>query len=211
MRFSFKIIVSLFLFASMAGAQGSNREQKLQKIAELNNQIRALENDVILPDAKDLKAAQREGFDVVRLLPRERYDYKPTLQGNGSFYSFTNKSHDYQKIAQIGLEQNNLKVGFAGADYGFINDLGEMPLADVTRETAAVSFLVDYKPPTDEPKVRVEQRKSWNYEVDGISYKSNIPAVVGHSYVLRAISFDRADILVAFKVQRKDADGSLII
>jgi len=211
MRFTFSILIAGLFFVSISNAQELSREQKLQKITELNNQIKTLENDVISPTTGDLKAVQKEGFNVIRLLPRERYDHKLTIQGGGSYYSFTTGSHDYQKIAQIGLEQNNLKVGFAGANYGFINDLGEMSLADVTKETVGVSFLVNYRPPTDEPSVRIEQRKAWNYEVDGISYKSRIPAIVGHSYVLRAISFDDADILVALKVHRKDTDGSLII
>lgn len=208
---SIKVIASLFLFVVIAAAQEITREQKLQKIDELNNQIKLLENDVISPDAKDLRQAQKEGSNVVRIMPRERYDHKLTVQGGGSYYSFTTGSHDYQKTAQISLEQNNLKVGFAGADYGFLNDLGEIPLVDITRDKAEVNFLVNYKPPTDEPTIRIEQRRAWNYEVDNISYKSNIPAIVGHSYVLRSIIFGSADVLVALKIHRKDTDGSLII
>lgn len=211
MNSAVKIFVFVLLCCSIVFGQESEREQKLQKIEELNGQIKLLEQEVILPDLKDVKRAQKEGFGVFRLLPREKYDHKLTIQGGGSYYSFTTTSHDYQKIAQIGLEQNYLKVGFAGADYGFIADLGETPLAEVTVETAEVNFLLNYKPPVNEPDVRVEQRKVWNYEVNGLTYKSHVPAVVGHSYVLRAISFDNADILVAFKVNRKDTDGSLII
>lgn len=211
MNSAVKIFVFVLLCCSMAFGQELTREQKLQKIDELNSQIKTLEQDVILPAEKDLRQGQKEGFGVFRLLPREKYDRKLTIQGGGSYYSFTTKSHDYQKIAQIGLEQNNLKVGFAGADYGFIADLNETPLGDVNAETAEVNFLLNYKPPTNEPDVRVEQRKAWNYQANGLTYKSYVPAVVGHSYVLRAISFDDADILVAFKVYRKDADGSLII
>jgi hypothetical protein len=211
MRFFLKVIVSIFLFVSIADAQQLTREQKLQKIDELNSQIKLLENDVISPDVKDLRQAQKEGFNVVRIMPRERYDHKLTVRGGGSYYSFTTGSHDYGRIAQVGLEQNNLKVGFAGADYGFIADLGEIPLSDVTEETAEVSFLINYKPPTNEPDVRIEQRKADRYEANGLTYKTYMPAVVAHSYILRAISFGSADVLVAFKVHRKDADGSLII
>ncbi|HJS52679.1 MAG TPA: hypothetical protein VJ781_12325, partial [Pyrinomonadaceae bacterium] len=34
---------------------------------------------------------------------------------------------------------------------------------------------------------------------------------IGNTFVLRAISFESADVLVAFKVMRQDTDGSLII
>ncbi|HEX8251199.1 MAG TPA: hypothetical protein VF599_23705 [Pyrinomonadaceae bacterium] len=212
-----KFAVSLFVFvlvfvcSSIAFGQELTREQKLQKIIELNSQIKMLEQDVILPAARDLKQAEKEDFGVFRILPREKYDHKFTIQGGGAYYSFTTKSHDYQKIAQIGLEQNRLSVGFAGADYGFVADLGETPLNDITKETGEVNFLANYKPPVNEPEVRIEQRKAHNYEAGGFSYKRTVPAVAGHTYVLRAISFDDADVLVAFRIHRKDADGSLII
>lgn len=211
MSFFVKIIGFGLLCSSIIFSQELNREQKLQKIDELNSQIKILETAILLPTTKDLNQAEKEGFEVFRIMPRERYDHKFTVQGGGSYYSFTTKSHDYQNIAQIGLEQNNLKVGFAGADYGFIADLGKTPLTEITKETAEVNFLLNYKPPTNEPEVRIEQRKTWNYEANSFVFKSRITAIVGHSYVLRTISFDRADILVAFKIHRKDTDGSLII
>jgi len=170
-----------------------------------------LEEDILLPDSKDLQQAEKENFEVFRLMPRETYDRKLNIQGGGSYYSFTTKSHDYQKIAQIGLEQNNLKVGFAGADYGFIDDLGNISLSNVSKETAEINFLVNYKPPIKLSDVRAEQRKSNNYETENATYKSRIPVSVGHVYALRAVSFDDADVLVAFKVHRKDSDGSLIV
>jgi len=211
MRYAFKIFVFVLFAASIINAQDLSREQKLQKFLDLNNQLRILEKDFLLPDAKDLEKAQKENFNVVRLNPREKYDRKLLIQGGGSYYSFTKNSHNYQDIAQIGLEQNNLKVGFAGADYGFIADLGETPLAEVSKEILDVSFLANYKPPLNISEIRIEQRKAHNYEANGVIYKSRLPAVVGHTYVLRAITFDRADVLIALKVHRKDADGSLII
>jgi hypothetical protein len=53
--------------------------------------------------------------------------------------------------------------------------------------------------------------KARGFERENIIYKNRFPVTVGHTYVLRAISYDEADTLVAFKVHRKDTDGSLII
>ena len=211
MRFFIKILGFILLCSTVVFNQELTREQQLQKIDELNNQIKILETEILLPDDKDLKQSEKEGFEVFRLMPRERYDHKFTVQGGGAFYSFTTKSHDYQKIAQICLEQNNLSVGFAGADYGFIADLGNIPLTSVTKETGEINFLVNYKPPTKEIEVRSEQSKTDNYETETATYRSHVVVSIGHSYVLRAISFGDADILVAFKIHRKDTDGSLII
>ena len=191
--------------------QNLTREQKLQKIDELNAQIKTLETDVILPDAKDFKQAQKENVDVFRLMPREKYDGKLTIRGGGAFYSFYRKSSEYGQGSDIGLEQNFLSLIFAGADYGFIYDLSDVPLADVSKDTAEAGFLLEYKPPTRESEVRIEQRKAADYEGGSVRYKSRISAVVGHAYLLRSIIFDRSDIFVAFKIVREDADGSLII
>ena len=211
MRYAFRIFVFVLFSASIINAQDLPREQKLQKILDLNNQIEPLEKEVLLPDAKDSEKARKENLNVVRILPREKYDRKLTIQGGGSYYSFTKNSHNYQDTAQIGLEQNNLKVGFAGANYGFIADIGEISLADVSKETSEINFLANYKPPTNESEVRLEQRQAHDYNVDGITYKRNLPAIVGHVYILRAISFDNADVLVVLKIHRRDSDGSLII
>lgn len=203
--------ILLLPFASILSAQEPSREQEFQKLTDLNAQIQDVEKNFFLPDKKDIKTANSLGLSVFRLLPRERYDRKLVTQGGGSYFSFTTGSHDYQKIAQLGLEQNYLKVGFAGADYGFIADLGEASLTNITQETAEIDFLLNYKVPSAEKEVRAEQRRSKDYDVNGLRFKSHIPATVGHSYVLRAISFDRADVLVAFSIIRKDSDGSLIL
>lgn len=211
MKYAVKIIVFIGLCSSFAFAQGTTREQKLQELKELNAQISILEQDILSPDRKDIIQAQKENVEVFRIMPREKYERKLAIQGGGSYYSFTTRSHDYQKIAQIGLEQKILKTGFAGADYGFIADLGKISLADVTKDSSEANFLVNYQPPTNETEIRAEQQKTRNYETAGISYKNAVPAVVGHTYVFRAISFDRADVLVAFSIYRQDADGSLIV
>ncbi len=211
MRFNFKIFGLVLLFVSISFSQELSREQKLQKIDELNGQIKILEADVLLPSAKDLKQAAKQGFEVFRLMPREKYDHKLTINGGGAYYSFTRKTSEYGRGSDISLEQNNLTVGFAGADYGFIYDLGTIPLSEVSENTVEANFLLNYKPPAKESEVRNEAQKAYNYEADGLIYKSRVPDVIGNTYLLRSIEFDDWDILVAFKVIRKDKDGSLII
>lgn len=210
MKVFLSIIFPLILSASFF-AQEVSREQKFRQIAELNAQIRAFEDEFLLPAAHDSRQAKAEGFEAIRLMPRENFDRKMIIQGGGSYFSFTTGSHDYQKIAQIGLEQNDLKVGFAGADYGFIADMGKTSLSAVNRETSVVAFLMNYKPPTNLSEIRKEQSKAYKYETEFGTLSTRAKAVVGHTYVLRAISFDRADILIAFTVVRKDSDGSLIL
>lgn len=209
MRFT---VFCLLFISLLIGVSAQTRQEAIEKLGDLKNQAETLEKAILAPDQKDIEAAAQENFGVFRLLPREIYDKGFfAIPGGGAYYSFSNKSHNYGEIAQIELQREKIMVGFAGANYGFITDLGEIALSEINEKSNAVNFLANYQPPNQLPKARIEQQKARGFEKDGKTYKDNLPAVVGHSYALRAISFDRADVLVAFKIHRKDADGSLII
>lgn len=195
------LILTLFFVVAANGQNKLNSENSLAK-------------NILSPLEQDISEAKRQGFEVFKILPRGKYSYEGNeiaVRSGGAYYSFVKKSHSYDETPQMELQKDNLLVGFAGADYGFIADLCEISLTNITEGIAEVDFLINYKPPTNEPEVRIEQRKADNYEAKNVSYKNYIPAVVGHSYVLRSINFREADTLVALKVYRKDADGSLII
>lgn len=208
-----RICQILILFSIFSiGVSAQSRQQAIEKFNDLRNQAQIQERKILSPDAEDVEAAQRENVSVFRLLPRETYDKGYfTTRGGGAYYSFVKQSHSYDDTPQIGLDQDSLKVGFAGADYGAIADLGETPLAEINEESKKLAFLLSYEPPTEISKARAERVKLHGFEHEGITYKSHLPAVVGHSYILRAITYDEADALVALKIHRKDADGSLII
>jgi len=183
-----------------------------QKIEALKKEAARLEAMILTPESADLIAAEKENVNVFRLLPREKYDkgfFK--VRGGGAYYSFTNRAHSFDAVPQISLEQNHLKVGFYGASYGFLSDLGTVELSKIDADNKNVAFLANYKPPTAMPQARVEQEKARGFEFENIAYKNRLPVVVGNSYVVRAVSFREADVLVAFKIHRQDKDGSLII
>ena len=206
------VSLSVFIVVLFSAALGQSREAALEKLKELKNQAASLEKTILLPDKKDIEAAALENVGVFRILPREIYkEGLFDVRGGGAYYSFTNASHSYDAIPQISLEQNGLKVGFYGASYGFMTDLGEIPLAKINNEDKGVEFLANYRPPLERSKARAEQTRAEGFEIEKTAYKYRLPAVAGHSYLVRAISYDEADVLVAFKVHRKDSDGSLII
>lgn len=208
-------IVSLsFLIAVLCSAGAAQtREEALEKLKDLTVQAEVLGNPILSPDKRDLESAAREKVGVFRLLPRETYDKGFfSVRGGGAYYSFSKESHSYNEIPQIGLEQNFLQVGFYGANYGLLADLGEIPLSDVSRDHKAAGFLLNYEPKKNEPEARAEYRKiGRGVEADGLQYHQRRPAISGHTYILRAISYDEADTLVAFRIKRRDADGSLVI
>ena len=150
---------------------------------------------------------------LIRLLPREAFDQFPgkpgklTIRGGGSYYSFVRLTHEYGYGSDIQLEQNYLSVGFAGADYGIMTMLDEVPLENVTPELPAVAFLLGYKPPREDAAASQEGRSFWpEKSLDGLSYSRRLPVKVNGTYLLRSISFNNSDVLVAFRIVRKDSD-----
>ena len=212
MKFTAKITLLILFCSSIAFSQELSREQKLQKIDKLNNQIKMLEADVLLPDINDLKMAEKEGFEVFRLMPREKYERKLTINGGGAYYSFYFRIPDYGHGSDIGLEQNYIQTGIGGC--GFMADLGEVSLNDVTKETSSVAGLVDYQN-TKDRNLCVQDyyraRETEGLNLNGNIFRTRLSPVVGHTYLTRSASEDYYDVLVAFQVRRKDADGSLII
>jgi hypothetical protein len=152
------------------------------------------------------------------LLPREKYDsndsYKRalTIKGGGAYYSFVLSTHEYGRGSDIELQQGSLSVGFAGFDHGFLLNLGDVPLQEVTAEDHTVRALFDFKPALKETDIRREQRALWEgVDIGGSIFKSRVQSVVSNTYLLRSVSYDDSDIAVAFRVIREDADGSVIL
>ena len=48
-------------------------------------------------------------------------------------------------------------------------------------------------------------------KVDDVLYKTHQPAIVNNTYVLRGIHYSDSDVLVAFRIVRKDLDDSVVI
>ncbi len=205
------LIVFLVLIVSIPASFAQTRQNAIDEFNALKERGETLEKAILSLTNEDINIASTQELKIFRLLPREKYDTNIfKVRGGGSYYSFTKQSHSYNDTPQISLEQNYLGVGFAGADYGFIADLGKLSL-DSVEQTAEAKFLFDYTPPKFEPEIRVEERRSRDYTENEINFKNRVPVTVGNIYLLRAISFREADTMVAFKIHRQDADGSLII
>lgn len=201
-------------------AQTQSRDEVIKQIEAKRAELAELEKQVLAVSETD-----RQGFatfltqpqtGMIRLLPRETYDGTAkralAIRGGGAFYSFAHSTHEYGRGSDIALEQGELSVGFAGADYGLLLNLGDVPLDQVAGDHVATRALLDYTPPIKEADVRAEHRKLWQgIELSGFNFKSRLPAKVSNTYLLRSISIDTSDTLIAFRVVRKDTDGSLIL
>jgi len=202
-------------------AQVADRAQVAQEIESLREQIRSKEKLLLAPAREDEVAfaefLQQPETGLVRLLPRERWDYKLSIRGGGAYYSFTRRAHEYGYGSDIELQQGNLSSGFAGFDYGLLVDLGDVPLEKISLETPGVRVLSEHVPPSAEAEIRAQQRRAGTgATIEGLTYKSHLPAKVNHTYALRSIQYHGEkgagrDAIVAFRVVGRDADGSVIL
>ena len=211
-------IFTLVLSAFSVSAQTQSRDDVIKQIEAKRAELAVLEQKVLAvadSDREEFAAfLSQPQTGIIRLLPRETYDGNAkralAIRGGGAYYSFVRKTHEYGYGSDIELAQEQLSAGFAGADYGMLLNLGDVPLEQVANDHAATRALLDYTPPVKEPEVRAVQRKLWQgIELSGITFKDRILAKVSNTYLLRSISVDRSDILVVFRVVRQDTDGSL--
>lgn len=215
----FQMMLSV-LFVCACGfpalAQAVDRAQLEKEIHAAYEQIKAKEALFLDASAED-KAAYTEflkqpNTGLIRLLPREKYDGKLSIRGGGAYYSFVRLTHEYGHGSDIELQQGKLGVGFAGMDFGFLALLGELPLEQVTLEHPAVELMAKYHPPTTEPEIRAQYHQAYQgIKMGEFTYTSSIAATVGTTYALRSLSFSDSDLLVAFRVVRRDQDGSLVL
>jgi hypothetical protein len=209
-------IVQLLFFSVAATAQSVDRPALENEIRGLVTELKQTEQRYLAPSEKD----QRKYADfllqtdtgLTRLLPRETYDGKLSIQGGGAYFSFARLTHEYGFGSDIELQQNQLSVGFAGADFGFLTRLGKVPLDTITLDHPGVVFPASFQAPLDEPSARAEGRRASNgFQENGFLYKSRLPVKKKNTYILRSIGYRESDLLIAFTVVRQDSDGSVVL
>lgn len=209
---------STLLFAPCVTAQtGDARGQAAAEIESMRAQIKAKESVLLATPEEDRRAhaefLAQPGTGIVRLLPREKWEDKLTTRGGGAYYSFTRRTHEYGRGSDVELQGGFLFVGFAGANVGFMANLGDTPLEMVSPDAEALRFASSFKAPTLEADARAAFNSfgGKGRREGELVYTCGLSADVGSTYVVRSVSYDESDVLVAFRVLRKDSDGSVVL
>ncbi len=178
--------------------------------------------DILIPSESAVAEAEKLDAKAFKLLPRFTFeaannsskdeDNPLGVRGGGSFYSFSTGSHSYNKIPQILLEKSKdvFVSGFYGDNYGLIKEVGSVSFSSISSDDAEVYVLSNYTPPRPIAEIRSEhQRLVGMSRETGFEYRGTHRIAMGKTYVLRTISFNEADLLVAIKILHKLPDGSL--
>lgn len=175
----------------------------------------------LVPSDQTTQQANQLNLQAARLLPRfllkqgieTQSDSESVLgiRGNGAFYSFSTKTHSWNNVPELMLEPSGMLTIVSQS--GLMADLGNYPLSDLTAESGipALKILTSYRPWTTKEEREQEVRTKAELRKSGINVNGSRPAILGHSYVMRAVSPDKADIMVAFRIVKAEKDGSLEI
>jgi hypothetical protein len=202
--------LTTFLLASLTGlAQTQSRPEIQKQIEARRAELVELEKMYLEPSAEDRKRyaefLRQPNTGLIRLLPRETFHF-------GEYYSFSAQTHEYVSGTDLGLELGQFRSGFAGANYGFMTNLGDVPIEEVGATTPGVTFFAAYKAPKEEQLARKEYyRLARGAEIDKLPVARSVPVQKDTTYLLRSINYGYSDVLVAFRVVRIDSDGSAII
>jgi len=171
-KVSLFLLIVLLATAINATAQPMDRPALLSKIESQREQLRAKEAAFLLPSEEDFASFRdfllQPDTGLVRLMPREKYDGEMLIRGGGAYYSFVKLTNAYGGGSDIALEQETLRTGFAGADFGFLTVIGDVPLDGISLDQPGVRYLAALNTPTTESEAREQQRRSsLGVEADG--------------------------------------------
>ena len=176
---------------------------------------------VLQPGAATQAEAKRTGADVFKLLPSDLYKDPPGcvkdgcnplgIRGGGSYYSFTSGSHSYNSFSQI-LIASASDIRVFCAFHGFFVDLGQIDLADIHSDSPDIKAFLSYKPPLMRDDYGKIFRDTSGMQLGPFIVSGRwIESKVGNTYLLRAINLEKADVAVAFRLLKRDRDGSVTI
>ncbi len=209
MRYFIFLILLGGLFSTVSA---QDRQKDVEKFDDLKNQAKVLEKSILSPDKKDVVTASRENVGVFRLLPRGTYDKGLfSVKGGGAYYSFYFRIPDWGHGSDIGFEGDYLQTALSGC--GLMTDLGEVALGEITKGISSAVSLINYQNAKDISLCRSDYYSSYRegIKLDETIFKPRLPAVAGHTYLVRSIVHDYYDVVAAFQIRRIDTDGSLII
>ncbi len=144
-----------------------------------------------------------------------------------SYYSFREKEHTIEMLADIRL-RNGFLISDGVLAQGLLVNLGEIGLEKILPQSAGVDYLSNFAPHAQGAEAQKQFLQTMRgIKVGDYEYKKALPVVENATYALRVVAYKgsvfrsfrgyrfdvlfgdkRIDLTIAFRVIRKDADGS---
>lgn len=169
---------------------------------------------------------QQPDTGIIRLLPAALRP-QPSNQIQSRLQTTIAQEFPFASVVAIGdsvatarlaldIDANgNLQIAQPGIDYGFILNLGAVPLEEVTSQRSSLSnqsgynFFFSYAPPTRLEELQVDRRRFLTGKVDNFAPEGlrsvSVPLVFNQTYLVRLIQFQLPTALLDRQViSRRD-------
>jgi hypothetical protein len=204
-----------------AGGVGDSSGREVAALVEQARRIRARAQALLLTPPESLVSRyagflDRADTGLARILRRGAYEHVIEKRGGGAYWSFATRDNDYDRQPDLELQNGQFLSGFYGANWGHLLDLGDVPIEGVGDREGLVPGGLD-------EKGRAVWSLLWEDAGTGLHGHTNaewlerasalgvrrgpVPAVAGHSYVLRSFLFGEHDVLVVFRAIDADEHG----
>lgn len=147
-----------------------------------------------------------------------------------SYYSFREKEHTIEMLADIRLK-NGYLISDGILSQGIMVSLGDVELEKLSPAAEGLDFLTNFAPHTQGTEAQKQYMEMMRgVKVGKYEYKKALPSVENTTYALRVVAYrgnvfrsfrgyrfdlldgdKRIDLTLAFRIIRKDADGSLTL
>lgn len=155
---------------------------------------------------------------------------KYTMPGAGSSFSFRTESYRISRLADVTFTDNSFQAG-GNFIHGIFVNIGDVPVEEVTLQTAGLKYLTEFAPETDYEKSKaIDRQLIKGIKQDDFLYRRGLYIAENTTFVLRSIAYNgkymraasgvtyneldfdkRKDVIVAFRIVEKDADGNVTI
>lgn len=152
----------------------------------------------------------------------------PNIPGRGIFYSFRRKKYQTAFFSDIKYSKNLLQA--AGLNVlGFLVDLGDKPLNELSLQSGGIKEMNGFAPSEDLEKIRAEfLTVVRGFKIGEFFYRAALPLKENNTYALRAVAYQgkvlgrfgrfsvdvlredkRQDVIILIRVIRKHSNGSV--
>lgn len=134
-------------------------------------------------------------------------------------YSFRENKHIVSEKSDLEVNKNTLNTAKFGVQTILVN-LGEISLDQVTLNSAGIDYLVNFKPKESANEmIKQAEQIEKGMTFGEYKYHKSLPVEENMTFALRSIGYDgkklssgkNADVIVAFRIIRRDADGAITI
>jgi hypothetical protein len=193
---------------SSAGAPDWLLQLDDQRLAALATQLMEKSEVRLITAPKTCAAAlgglpQGTNAGVTRLLPNGKYDWLATSRSDNSYFSFATQGHSLNEEADLQWKLEHFFTGICGPSAGAFLDLGNVELAAVDLASPPAGL-------TAAQRARWDELQAPDVGQGVCSVCGRVPAIVGHTYLLRSQVGEKHDVLVVFRPVDQDERGMSI-